>query len=89
MAFPYLGYSLSAVMGPKYSDDQRCSNVLTEEKCGSKPKKAGIRKSSSTEPGRGLQCEVSNLTSVSQIIDKDKRHNWVWVQTLFFTLCNL
>lgn len=39
--------------------------------------------------GGDLQCEVSNLTSVSQTIDKDEKHNWVWEQILFFILCNL
>lgn len=39
--------------------------------------------------GGDLQCEVSNLTRVSQTIDKDEKQNWVWVQILFFTLCNL
>lgn len=39
--------------------------------------------------GGDLECEVSNLTSVSQIIDKVEKHNWVWVQILFFTLCDV
>lgn len=39
--------------------------------------------------GGDLECEVSNLTSVSQIIDKVEKHYWVWVQILFFTLCDV